>query len=78
MTPIGWCDSTAAIPVIILYMLAQRALVQGRFAGSVRGQGGRASFFLGRRPNSSICTIEIPQNIHRTYCFFSKISWYDG
>lgn len=30
-------STMAAIPVIILYMLAQRALVQGLFAGSVRG-----------------------------------------
>jgi multiple sugar transport system permease protein len=30
-------STMAAIPVIILYILAQRALVQGLFAGSVRG-----------------------------------------
>jgi multiple sugar transport system permease protein len=30
-------STMAAIPVIVLYMLAQRALVQGLFAGSVRG-----------------------------------------
>jgi multiple sugar transport system permease protein len=30
-------STMAAVPVIILYILAQRALVQGLFAGSVRG-----------------------------------------